>query len=85
MAYGRPLLCAWIRFILRHAKRDGRQGSVGGRSEATGKEPTVVRRLGLCGEGVGHRLVSGVVSAPLRYYLSFTLRFALFYSPCIFG
>lgn len=50
-----------------------------------GKSRPVVRRLGLCGEGVGHRLVSGVVSAPLRYYLSFTLRFALFYSPCIFG
>jgi hypothetical protein len=38
MAYGGPLLCAWIRFILRHAKKERvRKGH--GRSEATGKRP----------------------------------------------
>jgi hypothetical protein len=27
MAYGGPLLCAWIRFIHRHAKKEDRQGT----------------------------------------------------------
>jgi hypothetical protein len=59
-------------------KREGRQGR-SGRSEATG---IVVRRPGLCGEGVGHCLVSGVVSALWRYYLSFTLSPFSFASLC---
>jgi len=47
-------------------KRESRQGTEwGSRSETTGKAlAIVVRRLGLCGEGVGYRLMSGVASAP---------------------
>jgi hypothetical protein len=60
MAYRGPLLYAWIKIYSSTCKeREGRQGTeCGGRSEAT--LAIVVRRLGLCGEGVGHRLVSGV-------------------------
>lgn len=78
-----PLLCASIRFILQHAKTSGQtRDGADGRSEATA---IVVRRLGLCREGVGHRLVSGVVSALRRYQpLPILLRFALFYSPYLF-
>ena len=86
MAYGGPLLYAWIGFILRCAEteRVGKGRGVAG-SNREALRATVVRRPGLCGEGVGHIASCLYVAGALeRYHLSFLLRFALFFPPCFF-
>ena len=73
---------------MQRKRGQARDGALADRKQpGTGMEPImaltiVVRQLGLCGEGVGHRLVSGVVASALRRFdLS---AFALFYPPCFF-